>query len=159
VDVGFAPSNARPDTVEGPDLLDFADVPPVRMPTLPTAVHVAEKVHAYTRRYGADAAPSSRPKDLVDLVLLATYEPFVAGELEAALKHTFTSRATHPLPTELPQAPNEWARPYRQLANQVGIAPDLDEGCRKVRLFLDPVLRATATKDARWDASNEVWVP
>jgi hypothetical protein len=98
VDVGFAPPSAQPEVVEGPDLLAFAGLPPVRVPTLPTALHVAEKVHAYTRRYGPGSAPSSRPKDLVDLVLLATHEPFLAGELRAALEETFTARDTHPYP-------------------------------------------------------------
>jgi hypothetical protein len=74
VDVGLAPPPVDPEVVQAPDLLDFAGVAPVRVLVIPTAWHVAEKVHAYTRRYGADAAPSSRPKDLIDLVLLAAHE-------------------------------------------------------------------------------------
>jgi hypothetical protein len=105
VDVGFAPLTAQPEVVEGPDLLDFAGLPLVRVPALPAALHVAEKVHAYTRLYGPGGAPSSRPKDLVDVVLLAMHERFLAGELRAALEETFTSRGTHLLPEKLPPRP------------------------------------------------------
>jgi hypothetical protein len=52
VDVGFSEPLAEPDEVIGPDLLAFADLPPIRVPTLPLPMHVAEKVHAYTKRYG-----------------------------------------------------------------------------------------------------------
>jgi hypothetical protein len=157
VDVGFAPPTAQPEVVEGPDLLDFAGLPPVRVPALPAALHVAEKVHAYTRRYGPGGAPSSRPKDLVDLILLATYEPFLAGELRAALEETFTSRRTHPLPDELPPPPAEWTRPYAELAVQVGLALALDDGYERARAFLDPILSRTTSQDARWDAASQRW--
>jgi hypothetical protein len=157
VDVGLASATARPEIIEAPDLLGFAGLPPVRVPTLPVAVHVAEKVHAYTRRYGPGGAPSSRPKDLVDLVLLAAHEPFVAEELLAALEETFSSRGTHPLPSELPPPPEEWARPYRELAEHVGIPPTLESGHRQARAFLDPVLARDTSGLRRWDAAAQAW--
>jgi hypothetical protein len=82
VDVGFGDLPVlAPDMIVAPDLLGFADLPPVRVPTLPLARHVAEKVHAYTRSYGVnDDQPSSRVKDLVDLALLAGTQQFDAGE-------------------------------------------------------------------------------
>ena len=94
VDVGVAPPPVEPEVVQAPDLLGFAGVPPVRVLAIPAAWHVAEKVHAYTRRYGRDEAPSSRPKDLIDLVLLATHEDFRAADLLRALRGTFASRDT-----------------------------------------------------------------
>jgi hypothetical protein len=159
VDVGFAAPTTVPEIVAGPDLLDFASLEPVRVPTLPVTLHVAEKVHAYTRRYGLQVAPSSRPKDLVDLVLLATHEPFLARELRAALDATFFSRATHALPPALPPPPAEWARPYSDLARQVDIAPELANGYERARMFLDPILNATASEDDRWEAASRCWLP
>ena len=127
------------------------------MPALPRALHVAEKVHAYTRRYGPSGAPSSRPKGLVDLILLATHEPFLAGELRAALERTFTSRGTHPLPDELPPAPAEWAKPYVELAEQVGIASALEDGYQQARAFLNPIIGGTASGGARWEPTTQGW--
>ena len=94
----------------------------------PSALQAAEKVHAYTGRYGGDRAPSSRPKDLVDLLRLARHERFEACELRTALEETFSSRATHLLPKSLPAPPSGWAGSFRVLANQIGIAPSLNEG-------------------------------
>jgi hypothetical protein len=159
VDVGFSPLAVQPEVVQGPDLLDFAGLPPVRVPALPVALHVAEKVHAYTRRYGRDNAPSSRPKDLVDLVLLATHECFLAGELRAALEETFTSRGTHPIPKDLPPPPAGWAKPYAELAEQVGIAPVLEDGYQEVRAFLNPILSESASGRAGWESTTQLWEP
>src|SRR5439155_24459308 len=106
---------------------------------------------------GPGGAPSSRPKDLVDLVLLATHEPFLADELRAALEQTFSARGTHPLPGALPPPPAEWARPYAELAEQVGIAPELDDGYRRARSFLDPILGGTATESGRWIVAAQEW--
>ena len=159
VDVGSASPTTVPEVVEGPDLLGFAGLTPVRVPALPVTLHVAEKVHAYTRRYGLQDAPSSRPKDLVDLVLLAAHEPFSARSLRAALDETFLSRATHALPSSLPPPPAEWARPYTDLARQVSIAPELADGYEKARTFLDPILCAAASADEPWDAAGPRWVP
>jgi hypothetical protein len=157
VDVDFVLPAARPEVVRGPDLLDFAGLPPVRVPALSTDLHVAEKVHAYTRCYGPLGVPSSRPKDLVDLILLAMHEPFLAGELRAALEGTFTSRDTHPLPNELPTPPAEWARPYADLAVQVGIAPSLEDSYKQANTFLIPVLSKVVSRDARWNTTTQQW--
>jgi hypothetical protein len=70
VDVGFGdPPVTDPELVRGPDLLSFADIPPAEVLALPLEQHVAEKVHAYTRSYG-DGRPSTRVKDLIDLVMM-----------------------------------------------------------------------------------------
>ena len=44
-----------------------------------TAEHIAEKMHAYTRKYGASGYESTRPKDLVDILLIAGAEPLDAA--------------------------------------------------------------------------------
>lgn len=72
------PPDWQPDVVRGPDLLGFADIPPVAAPTLPLELQIAEKVHAYTRTYGTDAS-SSRVKDLIDMVLIGSRASMDAG--------------------------------------------------------------------------------
>jgi predicted nucleotidyltransferase component of viral defense system len=70
IDLEFATRPVlEPNTIVGSDLLDFAGIDPVPVPTVAIEQHVAEKLHAYTRRYAGDA-PSSRVKDLVDLVVI-----------------------------------------------------------------------------------------
>jgi hypothetical protein len=69
VDVGFVdPIEADPERLHGPDLLLFAGIAPAEVPAIPLSQHVAEKVHAYARVYGAEGLLSTRVKDLVDLV-------------------------------------------------------------------------------------------
>src|SRR5260370_34743843 len=82
VDIGFGdPLTRKPDLLSGTGLLEFADVQSPQIPAIPLTQHVAEKVHAYTRSYGLDGRPSTRVKDLGDLVLICTYHRLQAGEL------------------------------------------------------------------------------
>jgi hypothetical protein len=96
LDIGFRdPLAGRSEILRGPDLLDFADIAPVEVPAVPITQHVAEKVHAYTRRYGRRGLTSTRVKDLVDLVLIAESITIPADQLAAAIRTVFTARATH----------------------------------------------------------------
>lgn len=57
VDIGFTdPITWIPESVTTSDLLAFADIQPIVVPTVPIVQHLAEKVHAYTRRYGETQA-------------------------------------------------------------------------------------------------------
>jgi hypothetical protein len=68
-DVAFGdPIEADPERLHGPDLLLFAGIAPAEVSAIPLSQHVAEKVHAYARVYGAEGLLSTRVKDLVDLL-------------------------------------------------------------------------------------------
>lgn len=123
---------------------------------MPLEQHVAEKVHAYTRTYGADEA-STRVKDLIDLAMMASSFYFLAGRLHHALQATFDARASHPMPAGLPPPPREWRTPYRRMAGEVGLDPDLAVGHEQARAFLDPVLAQTVADDTRWDPAQQAW--
>lgn len=157
VDVGFDESEAQPDMIEALDLLAFADIPPIRVPTLPLCEHVAEKVHAYTRSYSPEGRRSTRVRDLVDLVLMADCCVFLAGDLQAALEATFASRAGQALPTSFPEPPAVWRPQYRKLADPVGIAADLNVAHRLVAAMLDPILGGRIAEPARWDPAAKEW--
>jgi len=158
VDVGFTdPPVGKPDDIPGPDLLAFADVPPLRVPALPLLDHVAEKVHAYTRRYGPLERFSTRVKDLVDLVLLQSTSSFLASELRSALLRTFETRATHSLPPALPEPPPEWEAPYRRLAANLSIPAGQREGYRSAAAFLAPILDGTLDNEVLWDPGLGAW--
>ncbi len=156
VDIGFSdPLWWQPESISGPDLLTFADIQPVEVPALPLEQHVAEKLHAYTRSYGQDH-PSSRVKDLVDLVLIKRYLPLNAERLHAALVGTFEGRRLHSVPARLPHPPKEWAVPYRKLAREVGIDPELPLGHAEAVALLEPVLGGLAS--GHWDPERGAWV-
>jgi len=130
VDVAFGdPRVGTPDVVMGPGLLEFAGIKAPAIPVLPLEQHVAEKVHAYTRTYGKGKS-STRPKDLIDLVLIGSFARFDAGRLRKALEEIFASRGAHPLPSALPEPPSDWRTPYRRMANEVGLDGDLLTGHR-----------------------------
>jgi len=157
VDVGFADRPiGEPELISGPRLLDFADIEPAKVPAIPLAQHVSEKVHAYTRAYGNQGMPSTRVKDLVDIVLIATEVALDAVQLRQALEHTFETRGRQPLPAQLPPPPAEWRTPYRRMAGEVGIPEDLEAGYGIASAFVDPILTREVT-DGSWDPERGVW--
>jgi hypothetical protein len=156
LDIGFTDSiPATPDTIKTSDLLAFAGIDPVELPALPLAQHLAEKAHAYTRTYGATVRRSTRPKDLVDILLIAASEPIDARALRTALESTFAERQQHELPSSLPTPPSEWADPYRRLAAGIGVEPDLSAAFAEAATFLDPILAGSS--DGTWDAARKKW--
>jgi hypothetical protein len=155
VDIGFSdPLGWQPERVCGSDLLAFADIEPIEVPVLPLEQHVAEKVHAYTRTYHGH--PSSRVKDLVDLVLVKQFMTLDAARLRAALLGTFEGRAQHALPAALPPPPGTWSVPYRKLASDVGIDPHLASGHAEAASLLDPVLAGFTA--GHWDPEHGAWL-
>jgi hypothetical protein len=61
VDIGFLDSiSYEPDTIQSPGMLRFAGVPQLALPAIPIPQHLAEKVHACTRRYGDATARARR---------------------------------------------------------------------------------------------------
>lgn len=103
--------------------------PPVAVPGLTAVVveavdvyqHAAEKLHAYARIYAHDR-PSSRVKDLVDLVLLIEAALLVdRRRLWERLQVVYERRdGTRPA-RELPQPPGDWAIPYARLAAELDL--------------------------------------
>jgi predicted nucleotidyltransferase component of viral defense system len=156
IDVGVGEIVPLPgDELVAPDLLGFADISPPTVPAAPLERHLAEKVHALTRRYGADQ-PSSRPKDLVDIVLISELAEFDAERLRGEIRHLFEHRATHSVPDALPAPPKDWARPYATMAGGVGLEPDVADGHARATAFLGPVL--SGDREAlRWDPHAGVW--
>ncbi|MGH2460069.1 MAG: nucleotidyl transferase AbiEii/AbiGii toxin family protein [Chloroflexota bacterium] len=157
IDVGFGdPPAGPPDILRGPDLLSFAEIPPAEVPTVPLEQHVAEKLHAYTRTY-AGGQVSTRVKDLIDLLLIGTLFPFQASRLRTALRATFSARGSQQLPSMLPMPPPEWQVPFRRMATEVGVDPELSVGYEQARSFLDPLLDGSVPDDARWDPAFQRW--
>jgi predicted nucleotidyltransferase component of viral defense system len=158
VDVGFTdPISWTPDTIHTSAFLSFADIGPIALPAVPIAQHLAEKLHAYTRSYGDSGEPSTRPKDLVDILLISAAAEIEADSLREALARTFATRGRQALPKTLPAAPASWEAPYGRLAADVGVETDLTSAVGQAQAFLDALLVGTAT--GRWDPAQQRWVP
>lgn len=135
--------------------LEFADVTTPQLPVVSLEQHVAEKLHAYTGSYGQDERESTRVKDLVDLVLIGELAELDAERLSGVLATTFEQRARQSLPAAVSPPPPSWARPYAELAREVGIAVEIEAGHAAAARLLDPVLRSEA--EGRWDPEAERW--
>ncbi len=156
VDIGFSNTISwTPDTIHTSQSLSFAGIEPLALPAIPIPQHLAEKVHAYTRTYGQSHKPSTRPKDLVDILLIERSTTIKADDLHHALQSTFAERARQPLPTSLPPPPSTWTDPYMRLARTVGIEPDLSAAFTRAAAFLDPVLASRA--HGHWDTHRGEW--
>jgi predicted nucleotidyltransferase component of viral defense system len=145
IDVAFAAAPVQaPDQITSSRLLDFAGIDAVEVPTLAIEQHLAEKLHAYTRTY-AGGRPSTRVKDLVDVVVIANTSAINGAKLAEAVAVIFARRAEHAVPTALPAPPAEWATPWRRLARGVPATDDIAEGYRTAVALFDAVLDGAVT--------------
>jgi predicted nucleotidyltransferase component of viral defense system len=155
VDVGVAIEPLLdPEPLLLPAPLAFAGFEPMNVPAAAVEQHLAEKLHAYTRRYAGDR-PSSRAKDLIDIVLIAEIARVRAVRLDDAVQRLFAGRDTHMRPLALPRPPRSWAGPYASLAHDVGLAGDLGVAHAAGSAFLDPVLAGVA--EGSWDPKQARW--
>lgn len=134
---------------------------PVALPPLPRLVtapyrlfpvedQIADKYCAIVEVHGG--APSSRIKDLVDLVLLATNVPASGHALELALAQETHARQLQLLPFAIPSS---WTpEPFRQLAAKTELPEvfrSLPGAVRLVSQMLDPAIRG--------EVNGLVWEP
>jgi hypothetical protein len=153
VDVAFGdPILGEPETVTVDDVLGFAGIAPPTVRLYPVETHIAEKLHAYTM---PRARPNTRVKDLPDIALLATTGTLEASRLRLALERTFEFRATHLLPSSLPEPSTDWSLPYREMARENELVwSTLEELSIAAKGFLDPIL---ADGRGIWDPTRWVW--
>jgi hypothetical protein len=107
---------------------------PTRSPRTPTrsepdapacAAPGNARLHAHLRRQRPAEHPTQRPR---------------RRSTRTALETTFSGRRQQELPSSLPTAPADWATPYRRLAAEVGVEPDLMAAFAAAAAFLDPIL-------------------
>lgn len=155
IDVGVGDPLVAPiEHLETPPLLEFAGIPPTTVPCYPIVQQIAEKTHAYTQIH--PSGRSTRVRDLVDILLMATLEEINAQDLSLAMKATFEARKDHDLPTTLPLPPRSWERSYRNLASDAGLAFDaLDTAGEALQRFLNPILGGLVT--GAWNPERWSW--
>jgi hypothetical protein len=124
----------------------------------PLVDHIADKVMAIFQLYGEQQRPSTRYKDLVDLVSIVTGASVAAGPQLAALaseaqRRVVTLPARFDIPDRALWEPGYAAEAARSLLPN---ARTLDEALAVVRPCLDPLLDRTAV--GTWDPNAGRWV-
>lgn len=93
---------------------------PFNVPAVDLNRHGAEKYHAMVRIYANDR-PSTRVKDLVDVVLLIEGGWLTPPRLATALRRVFAERNNMAPPAMMPERPPaDWAASYARLASDTG---------------------------------------
>ncbi len=123
----------------------------------PLVDHIADKISAIVQRYSGQDRPSTRFKDLVDLVAIVT-EVSVSADLQTAAVKSEAERRAMPLPSSF-DVPDRaiWERGYAAEAHRslLPTAHSLDEALGVVRPFVEPLLAGTAA--GRWDPKVGRW--
>ncbi|MHB8892588.1 MAG: nucleotidyl transferase AbiEii/AbiGii toxin family protein [Candidatus Limnocylindrales bacterium] len=123
----------------------------------PLVDHIADKISAIEQRYSGQDRPSTRFKDLVDLVAIVTEES-VSADRQAAALASEAQRRGMPLPTTF-DVPDRaiWERGYAAEASRslLSTARSLDEALGVVRPFVEPLLAGTAA--GAWDPGAGRW--
>ena len=144
------------------------DVPPLARGAIPEVAqhgykayplvdHVADKVAATYERYGQARMPSTRYRDLVDLISIVTGTSVRAAPQRMALTSEFARRQL-PLPQSF-DVPDRtlWEAGYNAEARRssLTVGRTLDEAIPLLRRFIDPLLTGTAS--GRWDQHLRQW--
>lgn len=125
----------------------------------PLVDHVADKVCAIIERHGPGQMPSTRFRDLVDLVAIvlattAAAKPQTAALLSEARRRGLTLPERFTVPDQALWQTGYAAEATRSL---LPTARTLDEAMTTVTPFLDPLLNQTAS--GNWNPRNRRWTP
>ncbi|MHB1432096.1 MAG: nucleotidyl transferase AbiEii/AbiGii toxin family protein [Streptosporangiaceae bacterium] len=123
----------------------------------PLVDHIADKITATYERHGEQRRPSTRYRDLVDLVAIVTGASVEAAAQSAALTSEFDRRGLI-LPTSF-EVPDRalWEPGYEAEARRslLDTAQTLDEALAVVRPLIDPLLDGTAS--GSWEPESRRW--
>lgn len=136
-------------------VLDLPKLPSNDYRLYPIVDQIADKVCATLTVY--NGRPSTREKDLVDLVILAATHDVCGDKLRRALEVEVRMRA-FALPHVF-EVPSTWGARYAKLAWTVpACAPfgSVDLAMGLMRGFIDPVLSGSVA-GMRWDHQRLVW--
>lgn len=138
--------------------LSIDGLDPVIVTVYPIADHVADKVCATAETHGPRGRASSRVRDLVDLVVIATTQTLRADELSRAISLEWSYRGLPGPPTFRP--PSDWAAGYVGLARRTPACARYPTFEHAVRLISDAFLGPTLAGDdtgKTWDPSELAW--
>lgn len=148
----------EPEVVRSSLPLEVPGLPAPTVRAYPVVDHIADKLAATETVY-ADGARSSRPRDLVDLIVFARTQPVDGRELHNAIIAERLHRQLSA--TETFTVPPAWATSYPPLAARTphcGGLHDLAAAVSLVAAFLEPAMTGAATGQ-RWDPTDQAWTP
>ncbi|GAB2557580.1 nucleotidyl transferase AbiEii/AbiGii toxin family protein [Kribbella endophytica] len=149
---------AKVDRIRPRPVLDLADATPLpRFVLYPLPDQVADKLCAMYGRYGVSQQPSTRYRDLVDLVLITTTTELDATLTTAAVTAE-TTRRNCTLPPTIKSPGPKWQAGYARVARELPLNPNLRTltgALETVAACLDPVLTTTAT--GTWNPQTRRW--
>lgn len=161
VDLSTALSmTGAPDEVPPLLPIDLPGVPRTRYLAYPVADHIADKVCAMCelhRRAGEAAEPSTRYRDLVDLVVFAHRVTVSADALTTAVRSEFERRQMA-LPDRLSVPDGAgWRAGYARAARDAPALAerDVDSALAVAARLIDPVLAGDAA--GTWDPGRRAW--
>jgi Nucleotidyl transferase AbiEii toxin, Type IV TA system len=137
--------------------LDYLTMLPPFM-LYPLAAQIADKICAIYERHGPAAVPSTRYRDLVDLVLIATSQRLDGDAVAAALADERRRRRALQLPSSFEFPHPRWRDGYRAAGHDARLADGLADPDRAHALmvaFLDPLLRADPV--TAWTPETHAW--
>lgn len=146
----------RPDPVHPLTDIEILTSPRKTWQAYPLVDHIADKVCAILERH--QGLPSTRYKDLVDLVAIVNHATVAASlQREALVKEGRRRGLSLPRAFEVPDR-QMWERGYRAEARRTtGLdETNLDAALTTVRPFLNPLLDGTAT--GSWDPLTQRWL-
>lgn len=123
----------------------------------PLADQIADKLCAMYSTFGS-GRPSSRFRDLVDLVLIVTTQPVDAARTVLALRAEAERREIE-LPEELTAPSPQWRAGYQRIASDTILPPHLqtiDTALLTVGRCLEPLL-AGEISDGSWEPELFYW--
>lgn len=121
----------------------------------PVVDQIADKVCATMMTYGG--RPSSREKDLVDLVVLATTQDVDGSGLAVAIASEARRRSMEQFTALV--VPANWGRSYARMAKSVPYCadyPQVEQARELVSRFIDPTLDHSADHK-RWTPEQRKW--
>lgn len=149
----------EPDVVSPADRIAVEDVPVFDYRLYPITNALADKFNALFETH--EGRPSSRVKDLVDILVYMRMADIDGSSLSHAVKRETNIRGVN-LPAQF-SLPDEWLDHYRsvysKLANQANLPPEssnLSEASKQVASFYDPLQTGTADEKT-WSPSNQRW--
>lgn len=146
---------AAVDYVEPANSLDLPRLASYRYRVFPIVDQIADKVCATMMLYSG--SPSTREKDLVDLVVFATTQDVHGAQLRIAIATEAGRRGLAPFHRFT--APSSWGFAYSRMAREVPYCEEvraIHDALALMRSFIDPAIRGEVD-DQVWRSKQQVW--